>query len=180
MFNFVKSLMLLSLSAKKIQLILSLFSLILALLIVGVSLVAANPVISAQTLGKDILPDHVFYPLLMIADRLRLETNTGEKRLQMQVDYGLRRLHHAEQLLEADNLALALTTLTKSQKYMIHAAQEAINTNASPEIKTQLTAILIQYSLDVKDLSSKFNDSQRDVINKLIKECEALIVSLNE
>lgn len=74
--------------------------------------------------NKEILPDHSLYPLLMAVDRLRLSMADRERRIYLLMAYANRRLFYATRLLEKEELTLALTTLTKSQKYLNQALIE--------------------------------------------------------
>lgn len=74
---------------------------------------------------KEILPDHSLYPLLMIVDRLRLSMADRERRLYLLTAYANRRLFYATRLISKGEQALALTTFSKSQKYLNQALLEA-------------------------------------------------------
>ena len=73
---------------------------------------------------KEILPDHSLYPLLMLIDRFRLKMADRERRVYLSVAYAKRRLFYATRLVEKGEMALALTTFTKSQKYLNEALLE--------------------------------------------------------
>jgi hypothetical protein len=74
---------------------------------------------------KEILPDHSLYPLLMVFDRLRLSMADRERRLYLLTAYANRRLFYATRLINKGEEALALTTFSKSQKYLNQALLEA-------------------------------------------------------
>jgi hypothetical protein len=167
---------------------LSIASLLIGASIVFVSLTAVSPVISSETsashrkfyVDDPNMPDHVAYPLIMVADRVALEVATPEERIELQLEYGLRRMEYARQMLEKGDSSLAITTLTKSQKYVIQAAQEALTTDASRELKEKVLKVLIRYCEETTAIADQFSDADRVAVNHLIDECEALQLRLRE
>ena len=73
---------------------------------------------------REILPDHSLYPLLMAADKFRLSVADRDRRVYLLAAYANRRLFYAQQLLKKEELALAVTTLTKAEKYLLQALNE--------------------------------------------------------
>lgn len=152
--------------------------------ILVVSLTAVSPVLSSTEdarasqrsfyLDDTILPDHVAYPFVMVADRIQLETASPEEKTKLQIEYSLRRLHYAESLLQKNKTSLALTTLTKSQKYLIHASQDAINAPLSPAETLQLVLVLTHYRAEVDRLGQQFTGADRVVVDSLITELWSL------
>ena len=173
----------------KLRLFLSISALSLGLVIVVVSLLGVQPInageddINAKKLyiGR-VLPDHIAYPLLMAMDRFYLETADETERIHKQIEYASRRLFYAQQLLSQDDkekLPLALSTLTKAEKYLIKASLEAIKLEPENKLlkKTALNSLKYHYSR-VDKLSHKFTDSQRSILDDLKKEEKALINQL--
>jgi len=157
----------------------------LALLVGGgilfVSLAAGNSQVFSSTgdqptsnkqfyLSQNILPDHVAYPALMAVDRVKLETAGSSERIYLQVDYAQHRFDAAHSLLEQNNAALALTTLTKSQKYLLHAGIEALQPEVSQSLKMYVLKSLNYYQKAIAGVRSSFNDSEREVIDRLLEE----------
>jgi hypothetical protein len=172
---------------KQLRLMLSLLSLLGGASIVFISLTAVSPVLSSETsastkrfyFNEPILPDHVAYPLFMIADKVALEAATPDQVVQIKLEYGLRRLDYARQLVEKNDYELALTTLTKSQKYIIEAAQEVLHDDqATDEAKQQVLKVLIRYSEESDKLAASFAD--RTAVDQLLKECEGLKLQLRQ
>lgn len=120
--------------------------------------------------GKEILPDNVLYPVMMATDRIQLETASSSDRIFMQVEYANRRLSYAEDLLEEQKEALALTTLRKAESYLHSAVQESIDTKADASVKERLSKSLAYHSQKMKDMSSHFTDANRAVLDKLVEE----------
>lgn len=120
---------------KKINYLFLFLALGFSLFILFVSLQSANKsrmtdspslVSNKFYIAKEILPDHSLYPVLMIADRLRLELASAEKRTYLLTAYGNRRLFYSRRLLEQGNTDLAFITLTKAFKYVNLSLSETI------------------------------------------------------
>lgn len=118
---------------KKINYLFIFFAVVFSGFILLVSLQSANKarmvgdsklMSSKFYVAKEILPDHSFYPLLMLVDRLRLELADEERRVYLLTAYAERRLFYSKKLLEKGNPALALTTLSKAVKYINQALEE--------------------------------------------------------
>lgn len=167
----------------KLRITISTAALIFGIAIVGVSLTAVSPVHSAEGdlqashrrvyFGETILPDHAVYPALMMMDRVELKTAPLNKKLDLQVEYSLRRLEYARQLIEKNEIELALTTLTKSQKYMLHAAEDVKAPEVPLEVQKDMLIVLDRYIAQVRHLDQHFSNSQLVAINELIDELEA-------
>jgi hypothetical protein len=172
----------------RLRFIASIASLLLGACILFVSLTAVSPVLSSEASASNrrfymddpIMPDHVAYPLLMVADRIALESATPEERIELQLEYGLRRMEYARQLLERNNESLAITTLTKSQKYVIQAAQESLAIETTTELREKVLKVVIRYDEETGAIANQFSDADRVVVNELINETEAQQVRLLE
>src|SRR5258708_9395865 len=75
-----------------------------------------------QLFSPPILPDHPLYIFGMIADRVDLLFSPPEKHFGLQLQYANARLLTAQVLIARGQLNLALSTITKSEKYLIAAA----------------------------------------------------------
>mgnify|MGYP001224301662 CR=1 FL=1 len=144
---------------------------------------SSNPSVFQRTFYSDeqILPDHISYPVLMVLDRVRLEVATPIERVYLQTEYANRRLIYAQALLEKGNADLALTTLTKGQKYLLYAAIAVNDHNEVPRLKNHVIKTIqyhvrsIQATLDSD--TAIFSDSQRASVNSLNEE---LLVVLSQ
>ncbi len=125
--------------------------------------------------GKEILPDNVLYPVMMAADRVQLETASAYDQVFIQVEYANRRLDYAQQLLEQKKEALAVSTLTKAEKYLHNAVYEAIDIKAPHSVKERLQKSLEYHSAQIKKMSPQFTDANRASLDKLIEENTAAI-----
>jgi hypothetical protein len=160
-----------------------------ASLVLGISLLNGSAVQSAGTgfeatqkqlyLGDQMLPDHVAYPVLMALDRAKLEVSSPLERIYAQAEYANRRLEYSKALLEKDKTALALTTLTKAEKYLIHATEEAIDGNAPTTVRNYVLKTIEFHSTEIKLLAPHFSDADRAVINQLLESNQLLIDRLS-
>jgi hypothetical protein len=166
------------------RLFLSSMALVLGVLILAISFSTANTALSSTGIqetstkqfymGETILPDHVAYPALMAMDRAKLEMDTPSERIYTQVEYSQRRFEYALALIEKDNLPLAISTLTKSQKYLFQAAEEALATQASPTAVSYVLKALNYYRDQLIQLKPTFSDAERPTIDQMIEHNQIL------
>jgi hypothetical protein len=169
------------------RLLLAVFGFFSAVLILSLSLTSFA--MSAQSsvgvldrsfaMDKKILPDHISYPFLMLIDRVRLESASPIEKIYLMTQYANRRLIYATELLNQERHDLAVTTLTKSQKYLLYAGGEVLNNNREEKYRLHV-ANTIEYHL--KFINNVFqdqalSDEERAVIDKLNEE---LLVIQNE
>lgn len=81
---------------------------------------------------KPLLPDHPFYPALMVRDRAVLWIADEERALFLRVRYAEERRLRAEQLMQQGQVGLAVTTFSKSQKYLLQAARQSLELTQFP------------------------------------------------
>jgi hypothetical protein len=124
--------------------------------------------------GDDVLPDHVVYPVLMLIDKAKLESASPTERIYTQVEYGNRRFEYTHALIEKENPELALTTATKGYKYLIHAGQEALDSDASPSLKQHVIKAIEYQDKQLAELRNSFSDADRAVLDQLQAEGESL------
>lgn len=127
----------------------------LAVAIMAVSLASASRAESKDTspistrrlyFNQEILPDHLLYPVAMVGDRARLVVATDvDERAQLQVLYAERRLDSAHKLIEKGESDLAITTLTKAQKYMLQAVAAVESHTVSSTTKSLVISAITDY-----------------------------------
>lgn len=146
-----------------------------------VSLIVTSQVISSggQPMGakkfyfaSDIKPDHILYPVFMAFDRLKLETATPEEQVLLELVYAERRFAHAEELMKQGDIELAASTFSKSQKYLLSAAQNAKNLDLDQLKKQKISDLILIKSQKIVDASMECSDSQKDFLIKLVDETE--------
>lgn len=174
---------------KSSRVVLSVMALLVGLGIVGVSLFSANQVffhdgyeVSHKSfyLTGNILPDHIFYPVIMVGDRLKLSAASPSEKVYLQLDYSERRFDSVAQLLDKDNAVIAFSTLTKSQKYLNHAAQAAIDLGFSAKDKELIVRIIEHRKTELEKISERFTSYDQAVLNQLYNESETLRIQLEE
>lgn len=75
-------------------------------------------------LSNQILPDNLLYLPLMLRDRLVLNFTPYHQQVFTKLEYSEERSRSAHQLLENGQEALAVTTMSKSQKYLLQAVYQ--------------------------------------------------------
>ncbi len=130
--------------------------------------------------GKEILPDHLFYPAVMVADRVVLELADEKESVYLKVQYSIDRYEVAERLLEKQDTERAVTALTKSQKYVLSAAHDVLQQPLSDEERIYVIAAVKHQSKLSEELSSKLPASDAAVVQQLVEESRALLPSLEK
>jgi hypothetical protein len=169
----------------KTRLLLSSAAFLFALGVLITSLASANQVASSGEkapperklyFNREILPDNVpIYPLMMVMDRIQLETAPNKERVFIEVEYANRRLGYAEELLKQEKPDLALTTLTKAEQYLTHAVSD-MKENQAPDSVQKRVKKTVEYHLKkLEELREDFTlDADRAVVDRAIKDTEAL------
>jgi len=129
-------------------------------------------------LNGEILPDHTLYPLVMIADKAKLTMAKPHEKIHVYTTYANLRLSASQQLLEKDHQQLALTTLTKSQKYLLKAAQITIDQNPSEATKLHVLKTLIYHTNRHQEMKDQFSQEEKNIVDQLDMECQVFVDSL--
>ncbi len=174
---------------KKFNIILSSGAIIFAIFILAVSLMAANQVISYEGVnvsqrkfyvGQTILPDHVLYPLVAVADRTLLLAVPPLQKVELQLAYGKIRLEYAQGLLEKGELDMAQAALTKSQKYHSMAAQQLCEIEVNQELR-QKTISSLESNLEASaKIITQLEPHKHSLPNQLQQQNKALLQKLQE
>lgn len=125
-----------------------------------------------------ILPDHVFYPVVMAVDRLQLETASPSERIFMEVEYAHRRLGYAEELLKDKKEDLAVSTITKAEKYLYNSLEEAKEFQSSDSIRQRIGRAIEYHSKELRELSPQLTDANRAIIDRTLEQNQAVLQSL--
>ncbi len=173
---------------KKINYLFILFAVSFASLIIFVSLQSANKnqMTSSGKLmsgkfyvAKEILPDHSFYPFLMMVDRLRLELADAEKRIDLLVSNANRRLFYSRKLLEKNNQDLAFITFSKALKYSNQALEENVflleEASLNKKQEYQATAFFVLENFDKQvdfytEFQIQFSDEEKCFLDALFAQ----------
>ncbi|MEX0895871.1 MAG: hypothetical protein WDZ94_02940 [Patescibacteria group bacterium] len=145
-------------------------------LVLLVSLVATNRSVVGQVTplstvqfytNGPILPDHPLYPVLMVRDRLALLQAEGDATILLQVKYADERRQRAMLLLKKGQPELAVSTFSKSQKYLLEASRLAIGTPAPVEMRQELAEILAESLLHIEVISDSTGDLHHSALTQV-------------
>jgi len=174
----------------KTRLLLSTMALTFGVLVVGVSLSTATEVKSLEGSGsltdrsmywdRPIGPDHSFYWVLMVNDRVNLETATPEERVRIQINYAHTRLKQGRDLV-SDDPQLAASTLSKGEKYLLHAVNEYFKLDSKPDqLGVKLLEALEYHHQEITTLVHDLPHELRSPLDQLRQENKALQETLAE
>lgn len=121
-------------------------------------------------------PDNPAYPLRMVHDQVRLFITPDSQKPKLQFELATDRLDSAEKLIARKRLTLALSTLTKSTKYVLSAVVKINETSPKASNPTRaLAERQISHQIEaLKRLKPSFSDEQKAVIDRLLLELNAL------
>jgi hypothetical protein len=174
----------------KIRFIISLAALTSAvgILFISLSTASINTVQSASGsfertrkqfyVSSTILPDHVAYPVLMGIDRVRLESATPVEQVYMKTAYANRRLEYAETLLDKGANELAVTTLSKAEKYLLSAGNQALQADMPENVVRHVVSTIEFHKAKIDALETKFSDRDRAVLDGLNEDCRVMAMQL--
>lgn len=164
---------------------------IMGVVILALSLIAANSLSSSGGHSfsgglklyytKEILPDHMLYPVLRLRDRIALESAMPQEQINLRIRYAEHRYEVSQKLLDKEDDSLALSTLSKSQKYLLTAAQQAVaEADTSPEKLQQIREALDHSLYRLSRFSEQYEGSSGSIIEQLHDETEAMIEKLDD
>jgi regulatory protein YycH of two-component signal transduction system YycFG len=125
--------------------------------------------------AQEILPDHVLYPFVMGADKLRMYQSPADKQLFVKVSYSFKRLDYAQKLLEKNKPDLAETAATKSQKYLNLAAYQSLQEPTDRATKQYVYQAFLTHTQRLKDLGIESR-----AVSDLHQEGQALAEQLRD
>lgn len=173
---------------KKARLLLTTVALLFGLLIVFVSLVSTNQVVSFEGsqasnlklyFGEAILPDHIVYPFVAAADRVLLWASPPQEKIKLQLAYSRIRMEYAQALLLKDEPILANHALTKSQKYVSLSALGYLDYNLDDnELKQEIIRQLETNMTQSREMIKEFSICQRPLVEGLNNNNQALLTQL--
>jgi hypothetical protein len=160
-------------------------------LVLLVSLLTANRASTGDTtrlLARKIyfsgtmLPDNIFYPLMMMSDRIKLQFSGFEEGILLRVEYADRRYGYAVQLLEKRQTVLSLTTLTKSQKYLFTAGNQVLAQpqSVSPQTRLLVTEVFVLSQQQLAEYKRNYPSSDTKTLDELITETDIIYKKLSD
>ncbi len=171
----------------KTRLTLSLLAFVFAVGILLTSLATATQVNSSGAkptgtrelyFNREILPDHMLYPALMAADRIKLETASNTDRIFLEIQYSNSRLEMATQLFEQNKKEFAVSTLTKSLKYLEQAALEAQQHQSPASVKSVVVRAIEYNEKETRKILSNVPEKDQSSINQLLDQNIVIATSL--
>lgn len=166
------------------RLILSILALVFASLIMGVSLInVTRNVAQANShdfsikevyFGEEILPDHVAYPALMMQDRINLESASPLEKIYLRTAYANRRLYYTKKLIDKEKFTLAHSTLTKANKYLLIAGEEAMGEEVPRSTQELVLKTIIYHQVKSAEYKQYFTDDQKVWIDRFLDQSETL------
>ncbi|PIR61845.1 MAG: hypothetical protein COY81_03440 [Candidatus Pacebacteria bacterium CG_4_10_14_0_8_um_filter_43_12] len=164
---------------------------LLGVVILSLSLITANSLTGGRDnipvggwqlyVGRRILPDNILYPLVMVQERIKLNQTPPERQSTLMLSYAQERFEVAEALAAENQPGLAITTLSKSQKYIIAAGYRDLEDAGTlvEELKTVRAAI--DHSLYRLDLFGQANPQlEMAPIAQLKEETKILLAKVDE
>ncbi len=130
-----------------------------------------------QLFTPPILPDHPLYVLGMVSDRLDLWLASPEERFMLKLEYADVRLATSQALVERGRPGMAITTLTKAEKYIISAAEEIQNLDESKKESARvklLNTIKVHRGV-LSSMKPSFSGPQQATIDRFIEQILILV-----
>ncbi len=170
----------------RIGLSLSLVAVLVGLAIFGITLFVASQVSSSGGsmtsrrlyFGREILPDHVLYPLVVGADRLRMEMVPPEERAVMQLSLAERSFEYARELMAGGQQEMAASTFLESQQHLFSALEAIDEVENSDEISGALRARLQIQTYMLEQYRNDFMEDRRQQIDGLISKSIEVLENL--
>jgi len=181
---------------KQASLVGSLALLLMAFIVLFFSLRAPNPGYFSggeprteqQSLQKllqnEWIPGHPLYPLVMLRDRIAIWTTADSlQRAMLFAKLSEQRFFSASLLLERKETGLALSTLSKSQAYLVRAGDAVSNLERSSEVagfRRDFFKQVISFEERVRTLKDTVDDTQKMRLDALLRDVMVLRSQLSE
>lgn len=132
-----------------------------------------------QLFTPPILPDHPLYVLGMVSDRIDLWLAGSEEKFSLKLHNADVRLSTAQVLVSRGRLGLAVTTITKAEKYIISAAEEipALPTNIQDDARGKLVNTIETHHSLLVAMKPLFTGPQQATIDRLLEQILILVPS---
>jgi hypothetical protein len=159
-------------------LIVSFFALMFGVAVVFISFVSfrsyevSNYFVAGTTrdfyLTRNILPDHLLYPFVMVIDHAQLRlTRDHNDRATLKTGYANNRLESARALFERGNIALAMETTNKSHHYFLDAAELAIENELDEQVVDKIVRFSLHMDLVLEELTDYVSDANLARMNHM-------------
>ncbi len=123
---------------------------------------------------RKILPDHVFYPLIVVVDRLELKMSEPEERIVLEMDYAGKRLEAAKALFKQEKNDLAFVTLNKAHQYLLKANEDVFNLERQGKYLNFTVGLNKKFQQEYEKLKENMDDAQKARTQVMIEELQAV------
>jgi len=132
-----------------------------------------------QLFTPPILPDHPLYVLGMVSDRIDLWLAGPEERFLLKLHNADVRLSTAQILVSRKRLGLAVTTITKAEKYIISAAEEipTLPNEKQDDARGKLMNTIETHEGLLVAMKPLFTGPQQATIDRLLEQILILVPS---
>jgi len=110
--------------------------------------------------GREILPDHVFYPVMVVGERLELTLAQPADKILIRQQLARKRLSAAEQLFRLGKRELAWVTLGKAHQYLLQVNDEVDATGSAQEYLGRVIDLNQDFVAEYQALRPFMTDSQ--------------------
>ena len=160
---------------------------IFAALILATSLVSSNRSVNGakerfSTLefywGTQFLPDHPFYVVLMARDRAQLWLAGADQEPVLRLQYAEKRYQAARTLATKNKAELAISTLSKSQIYVLDAARQLQANGLTAEEATQLRCALDHSLYRLELFQTQYPNLDTELLRSLRSETQSILTAI--
>lgn len=118
--------------------------------------------------SDQLLPDHPLYPALMVRDKISLWAAPDDQRQRRQLLYAQERLDSARQLAAKGNMDLAVSTLSKSQLYLLTVAKDSREDHFKHVLPGEIGKALETSLSDISALITQYPQLNAPVVQSLL------------
>lgn len=157
-------------------------ALILVLLSLRLTAARLNPVEQLSYkrfyLAKQILPDHILYPVLQWSKQRSFALLSLDERVLSQAKLSQQRLREARALMEKGNPALALVSMQKSQALAMEACAEALEHPVSEHTTASVASMMVEHLAEVSAIREMLADQDATQVGQMQAQTEVLLSQL--
>lgn len=158
-------------------------ALVLVLLSLRLTASRLNPVEQLSNkrfyLAQQILPDHIFYPVIQWGKHRSMMLLSLDERVLSQAKWSQQRLEEARALVKKGDPALALVSMQKSQSLAIEACAEALEHPVSEQTTASVAGIMIENLAEVSALRELLTDQDATNVGQMQAQTEVLLSQLS-
>lgn len=114
---------------------------------------------------RKILPDHLFYPVLVTFDRLELELADKQTQTLLKMDYAGKRLSAAKALFVQGKKDLAFVTLGKAHQYLLRANNDMRTEGQEKQFKYLVNELNQEFVGEYDKTKQYMTDAQKAVVD---------------